>query len=96
MHPTEKAHQLLGDAAASDIKSGPLATVTTPSGTVSGNVSIGYSLTSTAEWAFLQHHRKVQHGWRRELARGNVWTGRKQYKRVVCHAQRQRLHLCLE
>ena len=51
MHPTEKAHQLLGDAAASDIENGPSATVTTPSGTVSGNVSIGYSLTSTAEWA---------------------------------------------
>ena len=51
MHPTEKAHQLLGDAAASDIENGPSATLTTPSGTVSGNVSIGYSLASTAEWA---------------------------------------------
>ena len=51
MHPTEKAHQLLGDAAASDIKNGASATVTTPSGTVSGNVSIGYSLASTDEWA---------------------------------------------
>jgi CSLREA domain-containing protein len=51
MHPTEKAHQLLGDAAASCIKSGPSATVATPSGTVSGNVSVGYNLASTAEWA---------------------------------------------
>jgi len=51
MHPTEKAHELLGDAAAADITSGPVATMTTPSGTVSGSVSIGYSLASTAEWA---------------------------------------------
>ena len=73
--PLRKRTSYLGDAAASDIQNGPSATVTTPSGTVSGNVSIGYSLASADEWASFQHHRTVQHGWRRELARRNLGPG---------------------